>query len=345
MAYTPPVYPAAIPSEVEDLPDRLDDIDWLFAARYNELKKELVAALTELGTDPAGNAVDLKTRLAISLDADGALITTLTPTFGALTLTNNLVVGTTIRSGHIGIGAEPTDAGLTIVGAENTEHGIVGSLVWQNTEATVENAWFFRAGGAGTATPDGGFSISNYGGYRLAIDKDGNFGIGTITPLAKFHLDGDAIINTNSGAQPWYFTRSGAIDQSGKIYVDDYLLHIESIQDEAQGGGIVFKTDSNVQTANPLQRGFIFRNSDDADLVYISPAGNVGIGVLDPDAKLEVDGTLHISGAAVLDSTLATASGVAWDLGAYSGGTITAGGKITVTIGGQVYQINAYLVP
>ena len=52
MAYTPPDYPAAIPDEVTDLPDRLDDIDWIEAARYNELKKELVAVMTELGTDP-----------------------------------------------------------------------------------------------------------------------------------------------------------------------------------------------------------------------------------------------------------------------------------------------------
>jgi len=65
MAYTPPEYPAAIPDEVTDLPDRLDDIDWIEAARYNEVKKELVAIMTELGTDPAGASTDVKTRLAL----------------------------------------------------------------------------------------------------------------------------------------------------------------------------------------------------------------------------------------------------------------------------------------
>jgi len=65
MAYTPPDYPAAIPDEVTDLPDRLDDIDWIEAARYNELKKEIVAIMTELGTDPAGASTDVKTRLAL----------------------------------------------------------------------------------------------------------------------------------------------------------------------------------------------------------------------------------------------------------------------------------------
>ncbi len=62
MVYVPPKYPSDIPSLV-DLPDRQDDIDWLYAARYNELKKELRAALTELGTLPKGAFADVKTRL------------------------------------------------------------------------------------------------------------------------------------------------------------------------------------------------------------------------------------------------------------------------------------------
>lgn len=62
MAYVPPVYPAAIPT-ITDLPDRTDDVDWLYAARYNELKKELRAALTELGALPKGSYADVKTRL------------------------------------------------------------------------------------------------------------------------------------------------------------------------------------------------------------------------------------------------------------------------------------------
>lgn len=67
MSYEPPVYPTSIPSQTgatPDLPDRLDDLDWLLAARYNELKKELCAVMTELGTQPKGSYADVKTRLA-----------------------------------------------------------------------------------------------------------------------------------------------------------------------------------------------------------------------------------------------------------------------------------------
>lgn len=62
MSYTPPKYPSAIPT-IEDLPDRVDFKDWNVAARYNELKKELRAALIELGTLPKGAHADVKTRL------------------------------------------------------------------------------------------------------------------------------------------------------------------------------------------------------------------------------------------------------------------------------------------
>lgn len=67
MVYTPPVYPTSIPLQTgtaADLPDRIDDLDWLYAARYNELKKELCAIMTELGTLPKGSFSDVKTRLA-----------------------------------------------------------------------------------------------------------------------------------------------------------------------------------------------------------------------------------------------------------------------------------------
>jgi len=62
MPYTPPVYPTSIPSTT-DLPDRTDDVDTIYAARYNELKKELIAALTELGTLPKGSFGSVKLRI------------------------------------------------------------------------------------------------------------------------------------------------------------------------------------------------------------------------------------------------------------------------------------------
>jgi len=63
MSYIPPKYPTAIPS-TDDLPDRVDDIDYYEAARYNELKKELRAVMIELGISPSGAYDTVAARLA-----------------------------------------------------------------------------------------------------------------------------------------------------------------------------------------------------------------------------------------------------------------------------------------
>ena len=62
MVYVPPVYPTTIPT-LTDLPNRSDDTDWVTADRYNEIKKELRAALVELGTLPKAGYADVDARL------------------------------------------------------------------------------------------------------------------------------------------------------------------------------------------------------------------------------------------------------------------------------------------
>ena len=62
MVYVPPVYPTTIPT-LTDLPNRVDDVDWVSADRYNEIKKELRAALAELGTLPKAGYADVDARL------------------------------------------------------------------------------------------------------------------------------------------------------------------------------------------------------------------------------------------------------------------------------------------
>jgi len=70
MSYSPPKYPASIPDQVTDLPDRTDDIDWIEAWIYNYVKKELVAVMTELGADPAGTEATVAARLT-AIEAAG----------------------------------------------------------------------------------------------------------------------------------------------------------------------------------------------------------------------------------------------------------------------------------
>jgi hypothetical protein len=44
---------------------------------------------------------------------------------------------------------------------------------------------------------------------------------GPYLPLAGGTVDGTLIIDTDTGAQPFYITRNGGLDQALKMYVDD----------------------------------------------------------------------------------------------------------------------------
>jgi hypothetical protein len=79
-------YPTSIPDRT-DLPAYVDNVDDVEAKVVNDPTTELIAALTELGTLPKGSAADVASRLAVSLNDDGSLKSTLSPTFVDLTLT------------------------------------------------------------------------------------------------------------------------------------------------------------------------------------------------------------------------------------------------------------------
>jgi len=110
---------------------------------------------------------------------------------------------------------------------------------------------------------------------------------------------GDSVWNTDSGNTPVHVSRVGATNQTGKFFTDDSFLHIQAIQDETNGGGIKFKTDS---TADNIISGFFFNDLNDSTLMKITADGNVGIGTITPLRKLEVNSGVD-NGAVRLIST------------------------------------------
>jgi hypothetical protein len=105
--------------------------------------------------------------------------------------------------------------------------------------------------------------IVHFDGYNLLLLKDngGNVGIGTSTPAAKFHLVGG-------------YGRIENADES-------------SIQYKANTPGQFWDVGTNIYGY------YIFEgNTHTYDLV-VNKNGNVGIGVINADAKLAVKGTIH----------------------------------------------------
>jgi hypothetical protein len=83
----------AFPTSLHTWTNKTDGVDDNLAADVNQAHAELVAIEAELGTDPAGSATDLKTRLAKALAGDGCLdfstSAELTIATGSITPTQN----------------------------------------------------------------------------------------------------------------------------------------------------------------------------------------------------------------------------------------------------------------
>jgi len=110
------------------------------------------------------------------------------------------------------------------------------------------------------------------------------------------HLDGQVIVDTQTGVQPFYITRDGASNQALKIYVDDAAAIFESIQDESADnyGAFQFVLDSGVTEPyfdirkGTASSGVLFRVDGDGT-VQLS---GYGAGYLKTDASgnISVDG-------------------------------------------------------
>lgn len=112
-----------------------------------------------------------------------------------------------------------------------------------------------------------------------------NVGIGTTNPLYK--LDVNGIINSNSNAYFGGFVGIGTVNPSYKMTVVD--------------GSVAFynTTDSKYWVMNYNSGGDYFNiNEAGTSRFVIANGGNVGIGNYAPTAKLDLTGTLKVSGTA-----------------------------------------------
>jgi hypothetical protein len=213
---------------------------------------------------------------------------------------NVLTASTTIINGNLTVNESTIiNGGLTL----NTNGVTYGALKIQN--GTEENAIFIKDGtSVGSAGYSGYFVgvAENFGGpstfqigrvddngpypaKAIYLTEAGNVGIGSSDPQAKLDVNGD--INTSGTIYSQYlnitstnttgFVKLGVYNntQYGQLDMNGYFTLYEKGTDN-----------------NP----YVVLSSDPGTNSYFNN-GNVGIGISDPQAKLDVNGTTNIRGA------------------------------------------------
>ena len=183
----------------------------------------------------------------------------------------------------------------TFSGAKTFSSGLNISVSTSNTQLKLKRT--------GTAT--GEFNIytnndslffNNVGqsSYPMAIDEDGNVGIGTTSPQQKLHVEGNIYLGPNNTNN---FIHSGA---ALGLQSDSHIFIVSDVNDTSGVGGtdIIFgygsstNTDSN-QDFTESELGTYPR----VEVMRIdSSTDRVGIGTTSPSEKLDVSGNAKILG-------------------------------------------------
>jgi hypothetical protein len=118
-------------------------------------------------------------------------------------------------------------------------------------------------------------------------------------------MDGTVTHDSSNGTQPFYITRSGATNQTGRLYADDSTFVFDSIQDETGGAAFMFRstnasvTNQNVLELNPVgvfvnqdgaNQDFRIEGDNNSNLFFVDASvDSIGIGTNTPRSNLMLD--------------------------------------------------------
>ncbi len=177
------------------------------------------------------------------------------------TIAGDLRVG-----GRLGVGTSAPQAKLHVVGQGGGSVDLIvnGRLRSNNNDGGLWVASNRFVGGHSANQ----IGFWNGNAWRLTVRPDGNVGIGTLAPQAQLHVVGRG---------------GGSVD----------LIVNGRLRSDSNDGGLWVASDRFVGGHSTNQIGFY---SGNAWRLTVRPDGNVGIGTLAPQAKLEVNGNIKATG-------------------------------------------------
>lgn len=214
---------------------------------------------------------------------------------------NNSAVMKIGTDGALGIGVEPDSTiPLYISRTLTPASGVpIGLRVEEQSEPTADGTSavgaLLRARGTSTSTT----AISQIGGSQSVALQEGS---GTVTDavgaIGDVNSAGSGNITNAYGT--WhriFITGSGSITNAIEAFF---------AAPQVSGGGTIsnlYGIYSNALTAGTVLNYFIYYNTTAANGFYVTGDGKVGIGVVSPSNKLEVNGTGSVTGNFSVEST------------------------------------------
>ena len=295
----------AIANLVDSAPGTLNTLNELAAALGDDANFSTTTA-SSLGNLSTATGI-LNTNVNALQAVSGSFARTGSSTFGLLNVTGNVGIGTNSPGTNAHIEIFKNNPQIVFTDSDEGTN--------DRTFRLINASESFRI----TARTDGNAS-NTAGGDIMTLERDGNVGIGTTSPAAKLHVNGNTIL-------------SGVLTVTGNVGIGttspNERLHVE---DSASSNGtaltiqnsfgespknIKFRNNDTVETARIEAFG---RNSTSflpylafhvnqstsssasnsvAERMRINSSGNVGIGTTLPAAKLHVDGNTILSGVLI----------------------------------------------
>ena len=232
-------------------------------------------------------------------------------TNGDIALLRNMTVGGTLTQRgavSLGLSGNTTATTMSVVTNTGTYAGknltvSAGSTTTGANNINGGDLVLASGGGDGTGTSSIQFQTKVSGtdavAERMRIHTDGNIGIGTASPAVNLDIEDITTSSASQGGNLRLGSNDGAVMASGhRLGVLEFAGAEDTSSTMTVGARIEAVTDA---TWSASENGAILNfyttdgNASQTQQMTILAAGNVGIGVADPDTTLEVNGNTKIT--------------------------------------------------